>query len=165
MLKGARATVPLCVIVKGSTMETGPPDYYAILHIEPGATSKDVDRAYRKAARRHHPDLNPCPEAVDRMKLINEAYEVLSNPARRATYDLMSGRGIPNCSARSEYWRRYYRARGVAPAAKRTPELRWRLELAALLLLVILLGVELGFSYWTGAAIVIIVAGIVFLWR
>jgi curved DNA-binding protein CbpA len=62
-------------------------DYYVILGIEPNARPDEVRSAYRRAARAHHPDLNPGDvAAADRFKRVQEAYEVLSDPARRAAY-------------------------------------------------------------------------------
>jgi curved DNA-binding protein CbpA len=62
-------------------------DYYLILGIGEDATPAEVRSAYRRAARSHHPDLNPGDVgAADRFKRIQEAYDVLGDPARRATY-------------------------------------------------------------------------------
>jgi curved DNA-binding protein len=63
-------------------------DYYKILGVERGADEKEIKRAYRRLAVRHHPDKNPGDKrAEDRFKEINEAYEVLGDPAKRAKYD------------------------------------------------------------------------------
>lgn len=63
-------------------------DYYAILGVSKTATPEDIKRAYRKLARKYHPDLNPGnPEAEEKFKAINEANEVLSNPETREKYD------------------------------------------------------------------------------
>ncbi len=63
-------------------------DYYKILGIDNNATEKDIKNAYRKAARKYHPDLNPGnPKAEQSFKEINEANEVLSNPENRKKYD------------------------------------------------------------------------------
>ncbi|NQT72211.1 MAG: DnaJ domain-containing protein [Chloroflexi bacterium] len=63
------------------------PDYYAILQVHPTATKEVIDAAYRKLASTHHPDVNDSTEAIDKMKLLNEAYEVLSDPSKRSSYD------------------------------------------------------------------------------
>jgi len=64
------------------------PDYYAILGITRGASAEEIKRAYRKLARESHPDANPAdPHAEERFKQIGEAYEVLSDPAKRQQYD------------------------------------------------------------------------------
>ncbi|MFT4040903.1 MAG: molecular chaperone DnaJ [Thermomicrobiales bacterium] len=62
-------------------------DYYEVLEVSRTASSDEVRRAYRKMARQYHPDLNAAPEAEERFKEINEAYEVLSDTNRRASYD------------------------------------------------------------------------------
>jgi len=63
-------------------------DYYKILGIDKSATTKDIKNAYRKLARKHHPDLNPNDkDAKKNFQLINEANEVLSDPEKRKKYD------------------------------------------------------------------------------
>ena len=63
-------------------------DYYQALGIEKTATAEQIKKAYRKLARQHHPDVNPNdPDAERRFKEINEAHEVLSDPAKRKKYD------------------------------------------------------------------------------
>ncbi|MBA2329553.1 MAG: DnaJ C-terminal domain-containing protein [Chitinophagaceae bacterium] len=63
-------------------------DYYKILGIDKSATTEDVRKTYRKLARKYHPDLNPNDkEAHKKFQQINEANEVLSDPAKRKKYD------------------------------------------------------------------------------
>jgi uncharacterized membrane protein YsdA (DUF1294 family) len=62
-------------------------DYYAILGVPRNATPEEIKEAYRRLAKEYHPDKNPSPEAEEKFKLINEAYQVLSDPAKRAEYD------------------------------------------------------------------------------
>lgn len=65
-------------------------DYYKILGLERNATEKDIRNAYRKLARKHHPDLQPPDkkeEAEKEFKMINEAYEVLKDKEKRSRYD------------------------------------------------------------------------------
>src|SRR5665811_954272 len=63
-------------------------DYYKILGIDKSATPKDIKNAYRKLARKHHPDLNPNDkDAKKNFQQINEANEVLSDPEKRKKYD------------------------------------------------------------------------------
>lgn len=63
-------------------------DYYKVLGLSKTATEDEIKTAYRKLARKHHPDLNPNdPEAVKLFQQINEANEVLSDPEKRKKYD------------------------------------------------------------------------------
>ncbi|QND85088.1 DnaJ-class molecular chaperone CbpA [Chromobacterium vaccinii] len=64
-------------------------DYYAILDIPRDSTQEDVKRAYRKLARKFHPDVSKAPDAEARFKELGEAYAVLKDPEKRAAYDLM----------------------------------------------------------------------------
>jgi curved DNA-binding protein len=62
-------------------------DYYKVLGVGRDASAQDIQRAYRKLARRYHPDVDKTPGSEDRFKEINEAYHVLSDPERRQRYD------------------------------------------------------------------------------
>src|SRR5215467_2449959 len=63
-------------------------DLYVILGISHGATESDIKRAYRRLARRFHPDINPGDHAAEtRFRQILEAYETLIDPERRSRYD------------------------------------------------------------------------------
>lgn len=63
-------------------------DYYKILEVDKKATEEEIKKAYRKLARKYHPDVNPNnSEALKKFKEINEANEVLSNPENRKKYD------------------------------------------------------------------------------
>ncbi len=77
-------------------------DYYKVLGVPSSATEKDITRAYRKLAKRYHPDANPGAE--DRFKEVSAAYDVLGDPPRRKEYDevrRMGPVGNPFAGARS----------------------------------------------------------------
>jgi DnaJ-class molecular chaperone len=72
-----------------------PRDYYETLGVERGASETEVKRAFRRLARELHPDVNAHdPEAEEKFKAAAEAYEVLSDPERRATYDRFGHEGL-----------------------------------------------------------------------
>ena len=69
------------------------PNYYTILQVDPRAEPEVIQAAYRRLAAKHHPDVDPSPEAVERMKLLNAAYEVLSDSVKRREHDMSRLRG------------------------------------------------------------------------
>jgi molecular chaperone DnaJ len=69
-------------------------DYYAILGVERGAPDAEIKKSYRRLAQQWHPDVNADPQAHERFKEINEAYQVLSDPGRRQRYDLFGAAGV-----------------------------------------------------------------------
>src|ERR1700741_359269 len=62
-------------------------DYYTSLGVTKNASQEDIQRAYRKLARKYHPDVSKTPDAEEKFKDIGEAYEVLKDPDKRAKYD------------------------------------------------------------------------------
>ena len=72
-------------------------DYYEVLEVQRNCSADEIKKAYRQKARKLHPDVNREPDAESSFKELNEAYEVLSNPDKRAMYDRF-GHNMPNGS-------------------------------------------------------------------
>ena len=74
-------------------------DYYEVLGVPRGADEDELKRAYRNKARQYHPDINKEPEAEERFKEVNQAYEILSDGDKRARYDRFGHAGVEGNSA------------------------------------------------------------------
>lgn len=83
-------------------MSIAPLDYYKILGLDKTAGEADIKRAYRKLARKYHPDVNKAGDAEDKFKEVSEAYEVLKDPVKRKKYDTF-GQQWQEASAQGGY--------------------------------------------------------------
>ena len=93
-------------------------DHYAVLRIHRDASAEEIQRAYRTLALRYHPDRNTAPDAATRMAAINEAYEVLRDPGKRAMYDTQRREKKQRAEAQAAYQRRQQQI-------KREPDMTW----------------------------------------
>ncbi|MGH2428662.1 MAG: J domain-containing protein [Candidatus Limnocylindria bacterium] len=142
-------------------MPHGTLDPHAELGVAPNATPQQVARAYRRLAKRHHPDLHREPAAAERMQRINHAWQILSRPGARARHDAGARSAA---TARAGHWappfesaaRTTRRPAGSAmPRTRRPPrpepadphfgDSGWvTLAVSALLALLLLVGTYLG---------------------
>src|SRR2546426_10899277 len=84
-------------------------DYYEALGVPRDASEEDIRSAYRRQARKYHPDVNKEPGAEDRFKEISEAYEVLRDPEKRQQYDRLgsnwrAGQDVSGASGFEDYF-------------------------------------------------------------
>jgi curved DNA-binding protein CbpA len=110
-------------------MTTPKPDYYAVLGLPQTASQEEIKKRYRELARKYHPDVNPSPEAAQKIKAVNEAHRVLGDVERRSVYDAERAlsappppppqpQSTPNASARRTAASPFTRPR---PAASQPP--------------------------------------------
>ena len=94
------------------------PDYYKTLEVQPTASMEEIRRSYHRLARLHHPDLNQ--QALDiHIKRLNQAYEIIGNPAKRARYDAQRTEMKRRADARANFQRQQ------EEQARREPEMTW----------------------------------------
>jgi curved DNA-binding protein len=92
-------------------------DYYKILGLARGASDEEIKKAYRKLARKYHPDVSKEPDAKERFQEVSEAYETLKDKEKRAAYDNL-GRFNPGEDFRpSQDWYQRFRERGAGGGA------------------------------------------------
>jgi curved DNA-binding protein CbpA len=74
------------------------PDPYKVLQVDPEAEDEVIEAAYRRLARKYHPDVSPGPESEQRMVRINQAWELLKDPLRRAAVDRARARAVASAA-------------------------------------------------------------------
>lgn len=87
-------------------------DHYAALGLASDASQADIKKAFRQQAALHHPDRNSAPEAPARFRAVQAAYEVLSDPDRRQTYDDNRRRNLLDdpLDTAQQIWQNYFKS-------------------------------------------------------
>src|SRR5207244_5742327 len=89
-------------------------DYYKVLNVSREASADEIKKAFRKLARKYHPDMNPSDKKAEaKFKEINEAYEVLSDPDKRRKYDTLGPNWYEQFGPGTTSSRRTYGGRGT----------------------------------------------------
>lgn len=81
-------------------------DYYTLLGVKKNATERDIEKAFRKKAKKLHPDVNPGKE--EEFKKVSNAYETLKDPSKRKIYDQYGEEGLKSEGSRGQPFHRYY---------------------------------------------------------
>lgn len=98
-------------------------DYYEVLGVPRTATQEEIQRSYRKLARKYHPDVNKAKDAEERFKEIGEAYEVLKDPDKRSKYDQLGANWKDGQEFRPPPgWEQHF---GFGPGMGGQTEFRW----------------------------------------
>ena len=98
-------------------------DYYEVLGVPRDASPEDLNKAFRQQALKFHPDRNKEPDASEKFKEVNAAYQVLSDPERRAAYDRFGHAGVSGSAGAGGFgdFPATGRHRGGAMGVDRTP--------------------------------------------
>ena len=118
-------------------------DYYGILGVEKTASAEEIKKAYRRLAREYHPDVSDKPNAEEKLKEINEAYEILKDPQKRQEYDNPSPFGFNFVDMMRGFGPRH-RGHAQADRPQRGRDVRFNLTLS---LGEALFGTETNFNY------------------